>query len=114
MSRRIVIPQGFRTPETLQQGIRRQYHLLDILDTSRSAPSTDSRDILHDSLRSLRLSRTRFSRNDDTLVILVRDHVVVGRFGDCVDVGDHFESVLASVGTEGRFVVNGQHSEGVD
>lgn len=29
-------------------------------------------------------------------------------------MGNHFESILASVGTESRFVVNGEHPERVD
>lgn len=86
----IIIPQRLCTPKTLQQWIRRQHHLPDPLDPLSPLSSADRSDILHDPLRRFRFPGTGFPGNNDTLVLLVGVHVVVGRFGDRENVGRHF------------------------
>lgn len=52
---------------------------------------------MHDTLRSLGLSSTGFTRDDHTLILVVGIHIVVRRFGDAENVRRNFESVLSLV-----------------
>lgn len=96
MTTGVVIPQCLRTSETLQEGICRQHHVLDLLDAA-IASSRYCRDVLHDPLRSFGLPRTRLARDDNTLVLVVRVHVVVRGFCDTEYVGRNLQTVLALV-----------------
>jgi hypothetical protein len=94
----VVVPQSFGTTETFQQGIRSQHHLPYALDTTVSACIRRYRsNVLHDSLRRFGFSSTAFARNDDTLILLVTVHIIVGGFGDSEDVRWDFKSILATV-----------------
>lgn len=98
MSRRVVIPESLCAPETLEQRVRRQHHLLDPLNAAAAFFSArDGSDVLHDPLRRLGLPRTGLSRDDHALVLLLGGHLVVSRLGNGEDVGRHLEPVLASV-----------------
>jgi hypothetical protein len=114
VTRRVVVTKRLSATETLEKRVRRKNHLLDALNPTRSPAPRNRRNVLHNPLRRLRLSRTRLARDDDTLVVLVREHVVVGALGNGIDVRNHFETVLPSVGFERRVVIDGEHAEGVD
>ena len=96
MSTRVVVPQRLRAPETLQQGVRREHHVFDLLNTTIFS-SRDCRNILHDTFGSLRLPGTRLSRDDDTLILAIRVHVVICRLCDTKDVRRDLKTVFAFV-----------------
>lgn len=96
MATRIVIPECLRTPETLQERVRREHHVLDLLNATIFS-SRDCRNILHDTFGSLRLPGTRLSRDDDTLILAIRVHVVICRFCDTKDVRRDLKTVFAFV-----------------
>ena len=96
MTTGVVIPQRLCTSETLQQGVCREHHVLNLLDTAIST-SGDRSNVLHDTLCGFRLPCTRFTRDDDTLVLVVRVHVVVCGFRNAEHVRGHLETVLALV-----------------
>ena len=96
MTTRVIISEGLCTSETLQQGVCREHHVLDLLDTAIST-SRDGGNVLHDTLCGFRLPRTGFTRDDDTLVLVVRVHVVIGGFCDAEHVRGDLETVLALV-----------------
>ena len=89
MSTRVIIPQRLCTSKTLQQWIRRKYHVLNLLDATILA-SRYRGDILHNPFGSFGLSGTRFTRDDNALVLVVGIHVIVGRFGDSKHVWRDF------------------------
>ena len=96
MSTRVVVPQRLRASETLQQGVGGENHVLNLLDTA-VLTSRDSSDVLHDTLRGLRLSRSGFARDDNALVLVVGIHVVIGRLSDTEHVWGNFQPVLPFV-----------------
>ena len=116
MPTRVVVPERLGTSKALQQGVRRQHHFLDSFDpiSSPRMRTRHRRNVLHDPLSRLRLARSTLARDDDALVVLVRDHVVVGALGDRVDVRSDFEAVLAAVRVEDFVGVDGEEAEGVD
>ena len=96
MSTGVVIPQRFRTSETLQQRVGGEHHVLDLLDAAILSTG-DGSDVLHDALRCLGLARARLTRDDDTLVLVVCVHVVVCALRDGEYVGRDLQPVLALV-----------------
>lgn len=60
MTTRVIITKRLRTTKTLEQRIRRQHHILDLLNTTVLS-SRDRGHILHDTFRCLRLASTRLS-----------------------------------------------------
>ena len=97
MSTRIVIPQRLRTPKALQQRIRCQHHVFDLLDAAILFTGNRS-DVLHDAFGCFCFAGARFTGYDDALVVFVGLHVVVGAFGDGEYVRWYFEAVFAFVG----------------
>ena len=77
MSTGVVIPQRLCTSKTLQQRIRREHHVLYLLDAAILA-SRYRGDVLHNPFGGFCLSGTRFTGDDDTLVLVVGIHVVIG------------------------------------
>ena len=96
MATRVVVTKGLCTTKTLKQRVCGQHHVFNLLNTVIMAPGYRS-DVLHYTLRSLRLPGSRLSRNDDALVVVVCLHIVVGGFGDGKDMWRDFEPVLALV-----------------
>lgn len=96
MSARVVIPQGLRASETLQEGVRSQDHVLNLLNTAVLS-ARDRGDILHDPLRRLGLARARLPRDDHALILMVRVHVVVCALRDREDMWRYLQPVLALV-----------------
>ena len=103
----VVIPQRLGTPEALQQRVRREYHVLDLLDTAILA-SRNSGDVLHNLLGGLGLTRAGLARDNDTLVLMIRIHVVVRGFSDREDVRGNFKPILALVLLEDILGVDAQ------
>jgi hypothetical protein len=97
--RRIIIPQRLRVSKGLEQWIRRQDHVLDLLDGGVGAAG-DIGDVLHYPLCGFGLPGATFTRDDDALVLSVGLHIVVGGFSDGEDVRGHFEAVLPAVAVE--------------
>ena len=100
MSTGVVVPQRLRTTKTLQRWVRRKNHVLDLLDATVLA-TRHSRDVLHDPFRCFGLACTGLARDDNTLVLMVRVHVIVCRLGDAEDVRRHLQPVFALVLLQG-------------
>lgn len=98
-SRRVVVAQGLCVTKRLEQRVGGQNHVLGLLNGGITATGYTG-NVLHDPLGSFRLSGTRFSRDNNTLVVLVCVHVIVGGFGHSEDMGRDFETVLIPVGFE--------------
>lgn len=97
VSTRVVVAKGFCTAKTLQQGICCQDHFLDFLDGWILSIARNSSNVLHDSLGCLCLTGTRLTTDDDTLVLLVAVHMVVGWFSNSKNMRGHLNIVLVSV-----------------
>lgn len=96
MSTGVIVPQSFGTPKAFKQWIGGQHHVLNLLNPTVGT-SRDRGDILHDPLGSLGFACTRLSGDDDTLILVVGIHVVVGTFGDAEDVRRHLQTILALI-----------------
>lgn len=96
MSGTIVVSEGLGASKALQQRVCGEYHVFDVLDF-RSSATTNSCDVLHDAFSRFRLSRTGFATDDHALIILVRNHVVVGALCYRVDVRRHLQTILSPV-----------------
>lgn len=96
MSAGVVVPQCFGAPEAFQERIGRQNHVLNLLDAAILTAGY-RRHVLHDALCRFGLPRTRLSRNDNALVLLVGIHVVIGGLRDTKDMRGDLESVLALI-----------------
>jgi hypothetical protein len=95
-SRGVVVPQRLCVSERLKQRICGQHHVHHLLNL-RVLSTGDVGNVLHEAFRSLGLSCAGLARDDDTLVLLIGIHVVVGGLGDCENVRGHFQPVLALV-----------------
>jgi len=103
----IVVPQRLRTTKALQQRVRREDHVFDLLDTAVLS-TRHSGDVLHDSLRGLRLSSARFPRDDDALVFLICVHIVVCAFCNAENMRRNFQPVLPSILLKDLVCINAQ------
>lgn len=72
----------------------------------RIAATGHTGDVLHDPLCSLGFSGTRFPRDDDTLVVFIGLHIIVGGFCHGENMGCDFESILATVRVEDLICVD--------
>ena len=107
MATRIIIPQSLRAPKALKQRIGCENHILNLLDTAIFS-SRYRGDVLHYPLRSLRFTCTRFSRDDNALIFVVRVHIIISRLCDAIHVRIHLKPVLSLVALEDRIRVNTQ------
>ena len=96
MTTRVVVSQRLRAPEALQERVGSQHHVLDLLNTAVTT-ARDSSDVLHDTLGGFGLACAGFARDNDTLILVIRVHVVVRGFCDAADVWRDLEPVLALV-----------------
>lgn len=86
--RGVVVPQCLCVAEGFKQRVRGQHHVHHLLNL-RVFPARYVGNVLHEALRSFGLSCSRFAGDDDTLVLLVGVHVVVGGLGDGEDMWRH-------------------------
>lgn len=96
MATRVIIAKRLRTPKTFKERICSQNHIFDLLNTA-ILPSGDLGNILHNTLRRFCLPSTRFPRNNDTLILVVRIHVVISTFCYAENMWRHFKPVLPPV-----------------
>lgn len=96
MTTRVIIPQRLCASETFQQWIGCQNHILDLLDTAILS-TRDGCNVLHNPLRGLRLSCPRFTRDNDTLILVVGVHIIVRAFCNTKDVRRDLQPVLSLV-----------------
>ena len=89
MTTGIVIAQRLGTTKTLQQRVRRENHVLDFLNAA-ILPTGYCSDVLHNPLRCFGLASTRFTGYDDTLILVIRIHIVVCRLCYAEDMRRNF------------------------
>src|SRR5690606_35142318 len=91
----VVVTKGLGITKGLKKRIGLQDDILHVHDIAGGA--TYGGDELHDTLRSLCLTSTGLTRNDDALTFVVVSHLAIHLVGETVDVGRHLVGELSLV-----------------